>query len=70
MGYKKTIQAFTYHLGKLCSPERGQVLQKVSIAKSRNRYKYANPLFKAYVRLRYHNERMLKSESKKTKGSI
>ena len=67
MGYKKTIQAFTYHLGKLCSPERGQVLQKVSIAKSRNRYKYANPLFKAYVRLRYHNERMLKRRIKKNK---
>jgi len=50
------VQSFQYHLAKLCIEERGSVLEKVTVAKSRTRYKFRNPLFKAYVRLRYHQK--------------
>jgi GTPase SAR1 family protein len=60
MHYKKTIQAFQYHIGKFCSVERGEVLIKLSIAKSRARYRFRNPLFKAFVRLRYFEEKTKK----------
>jgi len=56
MGYDKSVQAFQYHLGKFCSSERGSVLKKIVVAKSRTRYRFENPLFKAFVRLKYHNE--------------
>ena len=55
MGSEKNVHAFQYHLGKLCSEERNNVLTKISAGKSRTRYKFTNPLFRAYVRLRYHD---------------
>lgn len=58
IGYK-SVQAFHYHLGKFASPERGSILEKISVAKSRTRYRFENPLFKAFVRLKYYNENNL-----------
>jgi Cdc6-like AAA superfamily ATPase len=53
MNYQKSVQAFQYHLGKFCSEERGKILIKLPIAKSRTRYRFQNPLFKAFVRLKW-----------------
>lgn len=55
-GTPRKIQAFQYHLGKLCLEERGAVLERITVAKSRTRYRFCNPLFRAYVRLRYHEK--------------
>lgn len=48
----KTIMVnnFTFHLGKFTSPERGDIL-KVSGSKNRQKYKFKNPLMKAFIRL-------------------
>lgn len=54
MGFDRSIHAFQYHLGRLCLDERSNVLTKITIGKSRTRYKFTNPLFRAFVRLRYH----------------
>ena len=45
------VNAFTFHLGKFCSPERGEIF-KVTGSSHRHRYKFKNPLMKAYVRLK------------------
>ena len=45
------LQGFSYHLGKLCSKERGNIL--VSIGSSnRKRYKFKVPLMKAFIKLK------------------
>jgi len=44
-----------YNLGMLCKPERGVILQKIGAAKN-IKYKFQNPLMKAYVRLQFHNK--------------
>ena len=53
LGGHKPIQAFQYHLGRLCLPERGEVLERVAVGRSGARYRIRNPLFRAFVRLRY-----------------
>lgn len=54
---EKPVQAFQYHLGRLCSKERGAVLEKVAVGRTRARYRFVNPLFRAYLRLRFHQSR-------------
>jgi hypothetical protein len=45
-----TLASFTYHLGKLSSPERQNILEKVGTEK-RHRYRFSNPLMRPYIRL-------------------
>lgn len=48
-------ESLYYNLGMLCKPERGIILQKVGTSKNR-KYKFSNPLMKAYVKLQFHNK--------------
>jgi Cdc6-like AAA superfamily ATPase len=50
------LQAYSYHLGKLCLEERGSVLQKMETEQT-VRYKFRNPLLKAFVRLQYYKNK-------------
>ena len=50
-GQMVTPQSLTYHLSRLCTDDRGNLLEKAGI--SRNiRYRFRNPLMKAYVGLK------------------
>jgi Cdc6-like AAA superfamily ATPase len=40
----------TYNLGKFCSEERGNILEKIEVARS-IKYKFVNPMMKAYIKL-------------------
>ncbi len=48
-------ESITYNLGMLCRKERGSVLQKVG-GRKQSRYKFRNPLMKAFVKLKLHND--------------
>lgn len=48
-------ESINYNLGMLCRKERGSVLQKVG-GRKQSRYKFRNPLMKAFVKLKLHNE--------------
>lgn len=45
------VNNFTFHLGKFCSDERGEIF-KMTGAKNRHRYKFKNPLMKAFIKLK------------------
>jgi Cdc6-like AAA superfamily ATPase len=45
------VNNFTFHLGKFCSEERGEIF-KMTGAKNRHRYKFKNPLMKAFIKLK------------------
>ena len=45
------LQGFSYHLGKLCSKERGNILISVG-SSNRKRYKFKVPLMKAFIQLK------------------
>lgn len=45
------VNNYTFHLGKFCSDERGEIF-KVTGAKNRHRYKFKNPLMKAFIKLK------------------
>lgn len=47
------LQAYTYHLGKLCHEDRGCILQRIEFG-SQHRYKFRNPLIRAFVRLKLY----------------
>jgi Cdc6-like AAA superfamily ATPase len=49
------LQAYLYHLGTLCQSKRGEILQKVG-SESNFRYKFKNPLIKAYVSLMHYQK--------------
>lgn len=48
-------ESLYYNLGMLCKPERGIILQKLGNSKNR-KYKFKNPLMKAYVKLQFHKK--------------
>ncbi len=48
-------ESLYYNLGMLCKPERGIILQKLGNSKNR-KYKFNNPLMKAFVKLQFHNK--------------
>lgn len=50
------LQAYIYHLGKLCQDERGAILQKVGVP-GQYRYRFKNPLLKAYIRLKIYQKK-------------
>jgi len=49
---KETIN---YNLGMLCKPERGNILEKTGRQKDA-RYRFKNPMMKAYIKLKLHNK--------------
>ncbi|NEP19747.1 MAG: hypothetical protein F6J97_23145 [Leptolyngbya sp. SIO4C1] len=49
------LQSYQYHIGKLCQEEKGEILQKIGFPKN-YRYRFKNPLLKAYVRLKLYQE--------------
>jgi energy-coupling factor transporter ATP-binding protein EcfA2 len=53
-----SLPSFTYHLGKLCSEERGNILDKLGTQK-RHRYRFANPLMKSFILLKGYSERTI-----------
>lgn len=48
---KVRVNNFTFHLGKFCSDERGGIF-KMTGTKNRHRYKFKNPLMRAFIRLK------------------
>ncbi len=48
-------ESIVYNLGMLCKTERGVILEKVPFSGD-TRYKFRNPLMKAYVKLRLHQK--------------
>jgi len=55
-GKEVTAESVNYNLGMLCKEERGSILMKVGQS-PKSRYRFTNPLMKAFVRLQmYHNK--------------
>jgi hypothetical protein len=52
-GVDYSLNSYLYHLGKLCSKDRKRVLVKMTHGKI-SRYKFRNPIFKAYVLLKLY----------------
>ena len=55
-GQQMRVNNFTFHLGKFCLDERGEIF-KVTGARNRHRYKFKNPLMKAFILLKMEAER-------------
>jgi hypothetical protein len=51
MGKPRSIASFTRQLDALCTEERGNVLQKMGLAR-RERFRFTDPLVKPYVVIR------------------
>ncbi len=56
-GTKTPLRGYQYHVGRLCTPEKGNILQKIG-TKNNFRYKFKNPLFKAYMTLKIYQEEL------------
>ncbi len=50
------VNNFVFHLGKFCTTERGEIL-RVTGSKNRQRYKFKNPLMKAFIRLKMEKDK-------------
>lgn len=50
-GIKK--ESIHYNLGMLCKPERGDILEKTGSSRNK-KYRFKNPLMKAFVKLKLH----------------
>ena len=57
-GEKVVTNSVSYHLGALASEGRGNVLEKVEQSRNTVRYRFRQPLMRAYVRLRREVERV------------
>ncbi|TGM82519.1 ATP-binding protein [Leptospira mtsangambouensis] len=55
------LRSFTYHLGKLSQDTKGNVLIKVGTSKN-HRYKFKNPMLKAYLKLKFFEEGHFQAE--------
>lgn len=55
LGKEIKVANFVSHLGKFCTPERGEILKSTGI-KNRQRYKFKNPLMRAFIRLKKEYE--------------
>ena len=53
----KDLQAYQYHIGKLCTEDRGNILEKINVSGSLSKYKFSNPLFKSYVILKHYRNK-------------
>ena len=59
------LKAYTYHLSMLPKDSRGNILQKVVFGKQ-TRYRFKNPIVKAYILLRLYQKGFLKKRQKLT----
>jgi Cdc6-like AAA superfamily ATPase len=57
LGKKIKVNNFTFHLGKFCTDERGEIFIMTG-AKNRHRYKFRNPLMKAFIRLKMEQQNL------------
>lgn len=57
LGINLKMQAYQYHIGRLCLAERGNVLEKISISPTQSRYRFSNPLFKGYLMLKHYQDK-------------
>lgn len=55
LGKEVKVNNFTFHLGKFCSDERGGIF-KMTGTKNRHRYKFKNPLMRAFIRLKMEQQ--------------
>lgn len=55
LGREMTVKQYGYHLGQLCTSERGKVLQKID-SQSQYRFKFINPLLKAFIKIKAYQE--------------
>ena len=53
------VKSYSYHLSKLCSESRGQLLQKIPLGKI-VRYRFRNSIVKAYIILKLYQSGFLK----------
>lgn len=58
LGHDTKVNAFVFHLGKFCSTERGDIL-KMTGTSHRHRYKFKNPLMRAFVKLKIESDNNL-----------
>lgn len=56
LGINLKMQAYQYHIGKLCSKDRGEILEKIEISSKQSRYRFSNPLFKGFVLLKHFDD--------------
>ena len=54
-GKKYKIRQLSYHITELCTTERGEILEKVGTP-YKVKYKFKNPMMKAFVRLKFHEK--------------
>ena len=57
LGKVVKVNNFTFHLGKFCTDERGEIFTMTG-AKNRHRYKFKNPLMKAFIRLKMEQKNL------------
>jgi Cdc6-like AAA superfamily ATPase len=57
LGKEVKVNNFTFHLGKFCSDERGEIFTMTG-AKNRHRYKFRNPLMRAFIRLKAEQQNL------------
>lgn len=57
LGREVKVNNFTFHLGKFCTDERGEIFTMTG-AKNRHRYKFKNPLMKAFIRLKMEQQNL------------
>ncbi len=57
-GIQKDPQAYQYHIGKLCTDDRGNILEKVDVSGTLSKYKFSNPLFKSFVILKHYKSKI------------
>ncbi len=67
LGKETKVNNYVFHLGKFCIPERGEILKVVG-SKNRQRYKFRNPLMKAFIRLKIENNKNLAQQASKRPG--
>lgn len=59
LGKEVKVNNFTFHLGKFCSDERGGIFKMIG-TKNRHRYKFKNPLMRAFIRLKMEQQSLEK----------
>ena len=52
-----TTKDFRYYLDALCKEDKGLILEKVGLS-SNIRYKFRNPMMRAFIRLKIHDKRV------------
>ena len=57
LGKDVKVNNFTFHLGKFCTDERGEIFHMTG-TKNRHRYKFRNPLMKAFIRLKMEQKNL------------